>query len=46
MGAGSRRVDDVLSADISVNGQIPDAGIGEAASAPDAGTGNDSPAET
>jgi hypothetical protein len=46
MGAGRRSVDDALSADIPVNDQIPDAGIGEAATPPDAGTGNDPPAET
>jgi hypothetical protein len=36
--------DDALSADISVNDQMPDAGIGEAATPSDTGTGNDSQA--
>jgi hypothetical protein len=35
--------DDALSADISVNEQIPDAGNSEAATPPDPRTGNDSP---
>jgi hypothetical protein len=37
-----RRIgDDALSADIPVNDQIPDAEMSEAATPPDAGTGND-----
>jgi hypothetical protein len=42
---GGRRPsdDDELSADISVNDQIPDAGNSEVATPPDARTGNDSP---
>jgi hypothetical protein len=42
MGARGRSDDDALSADISGNDQIPDAGISEAATPPDDGTGNDS----
>jgi hypothetical protein len=46
MGARRPGDDDALSADISVNDQIPDAGISEAATQHDAGIGNDPPAET
>jgi hypothetical protein len=45
MGARRPGDDDGPSADISVNDQIPDAGI-SAAAPPDAATSNDPPAET
>ena len=45
MGARRPGDDDGPSADISVNDQIPDAGV-SAAAPPDAATGNDPPAET
>ena len=45
MGARRPGDDDGPSADISVNDQIPDAGIGTAVP-PDVATGNDPPTET
>ncbi len=46
MGNSRRPGDGPPSSDISVNGQIPDPGIGEPAAPPDAGPANDPPAET
>ncbi len=46
MGTRGRGGDGQRPADISDNDQIPDRGIGESATAPDAGTGNDPHTET
>ncbi len=46
MGTRGRGDDGQRPADISDNDQIPDRGIGESATAPDAGTGNDPHTET